>query len=1819
MLAVCGDPIGPRHTANLAFAPALSADGVIAMQNAGLTIDNVHIVIRRADESLLIDTTITFPAGSNEVRLNVPVEIEGTSETFSAQIELRSGQQILFSGFQSLEARPGAITTPTDVDVTFVGPGSNAASVDVTPPTSALSQGGTAQLTATAFDDLDQPIQGAFFNWSSSAPSVATVSTNGLVTAGNTAGTATITARIPDGVAGTHTTTVTINATSLVVISGGGQSGAVQSALATPFVVEARASGGTPIPGVQVTFAGLSAGSSVAPTTATTAADGRASTSMTLGTVAGQQNFQATAPGMSGVSVSATATLGAGRVLTKFSGDAQSAVVSTALPNPLVVQFTDQFTNPVSGATVTWARVSGNGAVSAATSTTNASGRAQITYTNGAVAGPESISATAGGSSVTFTATATPVAAPGITVSLAGGQTFVGVTFNVQVLITLNTPAPAGGVVVTLASSDETRLAFSPPGPITIPQGQTQGTSNVIGVAAGAATLTATATGYTQGTLLVPVSLRLINLPLSVNVPFGANGSVPIQLAEPAPAGGVIVNVVSSNPSVVSVVTPTVTLAQGATLANATVSGVLPGPVTLTANATGFIGGSSTVTSLANLNIIETNVALNATFGNTFTVRLQSSGNAIAAPAGGLQVNLVAADPTCVSVPATTTIIAGLTDVVVSATYGGSATLPCNTTVTASATNIVSDNVALNVAPMPTITLSNSPVGVGLQRAQSISLSSSSPTGATVQLVSSDPAAILLSTDVNTLGSASINVPLGPGVSSATYYVQSVGSTGSVTVTPSAANMNGVATTQTIVTAWLDISGTSGAMTTLDPDNAFTVRVGVGSVSGLSELQNVRAGAPPLSISLSVADGAVMQLVTTSGVAASATTAIQPVQSSSPGSVASGGVALRPAGVGTTTVTATSTGASSTNNATRSTTISAPGISVSNSTTGAGLQRAQSVSLGASNHGGVTVRITSTDPARLLIAPNASTVGSAFIDVNVLNGNSFLSFVTQGIEAATGSVVVDVTTPLFTPGSATIPLAQPFIDISGVSTSVNVLGPDNAFTARVGIGSPAGLSELQNVRAGGAGYTIDITSSVPGVVGLVTSSGVSANATVSIPALASSSPGSVATGGVATTPLTVGTSTISATGAGLTPTTNASRTMTVTAATMTLSTSTIGSGLQRGGSGSLSGGDHGGITVRVTSANPSVMLVSPDANTPGSAFVDIAVPNGNTFFSYVVQGVEGQTGNITLTASSPLFTDATSQVTVQQPAIDISGVPASATTLGNDNAFTVRVGIGTAGGLSELQNIRAGGTTVTATVTSSTVAGQVLNLIGAGSSATASIAPLNASTPGSVATGGVAFRPFSAGSTVISATIPGFLSTTNASRTVNVTSPTMSMSPTTVGGGLMRGSSGSLSDGNHGGITVRVTSSNPAIALLAPNTTTAATAFIDIPVPNGQTFYSYTVHGVEGALATVQITAVAPGFTDGTTTATVVAPMLDISGVSTTRNTASTTDAFTVRIGIGNPSGLSELQNLRFGASQITATVTTTNATVVPLVTLAGNVSSTTVTIAAGNSSSPGSVATGGVAVDGLIPGTATISATIPTYTATTNASRTVTVTQASMSVSAQTVGAGLQRAGSISLSGSDHGGITVRLTSADPSRVLVAPNATTAGSAFIDLVITNGNTFAGFVAQAIEGTTGDVLVTATTPTFTSGSELTSVVQPALDVSGLVTTLTAGGADDAFTIRVGVPNSNFTGLTELQNIRFGASPATVTVTSTNAAIATLVTTPLTAGTVTLSIAPQNSSTPGSVATGGVAIRPLTVGSLTVSATIAGYRILPTSSIAVVVQ
>ena len=318
------------------------------------------------------------------------------------------------------------------------------------------------------------------------------------------------------------------------------------------------------------------------------------------------------------------------------------------------------------------------------------------------------------------------------------------------------------------------------------------------------------------------------------------------------------------------------------------------------------------------------------------------------------------------------------------------------------------------------------------------------------------------------------------------------------------------------------------------------------------------------------------------------------------------------------------------------------------------------------------------------------------------------------------------------------------------------------------------IAAEQVIRVGGVALTATVVNSNATVAQLVTSAVTGQSVTAVIGVGQTRTPNGVASGGLAFDPLASGTTVVSATIPGVTLTAGASAGVTVSAPGLTVYGVAVGAGLPTSSSGYLGASNYGTTTVRVTGSNPAVAVVAPDATTPGTAFIDIPLTAPSTGFGFYVQGVEGQTGAVTLTVTAAGFTDASASVTVRGLGMDVLSVPAATTSLSPNDAFQVRIGMLDATGtaIAAEQVIRVGGVALTATVVNSnaTVAQLVTSAV-TGQSVTAVIGVGQTRTPNGVASGGLAFDPLSSGTTVVSATIPGVTLTAGASAGVTVSAP----------------------------------------------------------------------------------------------------------------------------------------------------------------------------------------------------------------------------------------------------------------------------------------------------------------------------------------------------------------------------------------------------------------------------------------------------------------
>ena len=396
----------------------------------------------------------------------------------------------------------------------------------------------------------------------------------------------------------------------------------------------------------------------------------------------------------------------------------------------------------------------------------------------------------------------------------------VGVGTQASLRVLLPFEAPPGGVTVSLTSSDSAVATVSPV-TVTVAAGGNEGQVTVNGLSVGTTTLTAVAPGYADGTLDIAVTNNILSVPASLTVPLGGTTSLPVIVSSPAPPGGLLVSLVSSNPAAVELLTGTITIPAGAVGANATISGSAPGTATVVASSPNFASASAQTTTQGNLNITVSSIQIRPAFPGTVTVELQSAGSPVAAPAPGVPVSFAAGVPGCAAIAAVT-IPTGLTSATAAVTYGGSATLPCTTTVNATAPDLTSDSISVTVNPNPGITLLNLPglVGGGLMTSGfTARLAESNHGGVTVRITSSNPDVLLVSPNTTTAGTPFVDIPVANGSIDASFVIQGVeGAQGTVTLTATAPGFTQAQGTATVRGVGLQLAGLSTAPTTLSAE-----------------------------------------------------------------------------------------------------------------------------------------------------------------------------------------------------------------------------------------------------------------------------------------------------------------------------------------------------------------------------------------------------------------------------------------------------------------------------------------------------------------------------------------------------------------------------------------------------------------------------------------------------------------------------------------------------------------------------------------------------------------------------------------------------------------------------------------------------------------------------------------------------------------------------------------------------------------------------------------------------------------------------------------
>ncbi len=694
---------------------------------------------------------------------------------------------------------------------------------------------------------------------------------------------------------------------------------------------------------------------------------------------------------------------------------------------------------------------------------------------------PANVVVPAGASSANFTITTLSVAAnatPTITAAFGGQSptaalTVTPSTVNDRVTLFvpsvipagtstgtafLNGPAPAGGASVSLSSS-VTSTATVSPSSITIPAGASSGTFTVTGqsvTSTKSATITATYSGSAKtSTITVTPAARPASITYApANSIGGTTAVATLLLNAAAPAGGLVVSIVSTNSSVATAPT-SVTVPAGSTSTTFNVTTAAVANTTgVTINASS--GGTTASGSLTVATPTPSSVSLNPTsvaYPVTSTATLTISG---VAPTGGAVVNLASSATTVATVPASVTVAAGQTTTTFTVSSQNVASSGTSTITATRAGTSTTASITVNPAPPALSSISLNPAAVtgGSASTATASLTAAAPSGgAAVTLSSSNAAAATVP--------ASVTIP--QGQTSATFSVSS----------------SAVATQQTST-----ITGTYGVA------KAATLTVNPPQLSSLSlNPTTVTGGAT------SAGSAVLTGPAPTGGIAVA-------LSSSNTGAVTAPASVTVAAGQTTATFTATSLGVSTQQSATITGTLGVPrtavltvdpaqlaSLSLNPTTVTAGQTSTGTASLnGAAGPGGTTITLASsntsaaTTPASVIVPQGQSSIDFTVTSLSVPSDDSSEITATLGgtsqsatltVLRAQGSVtgtIVDAQTGFGLPGVSVFLTSDPGqstgTDYAGSYLLTNVVAGNHTVTASRG-GYENAVSSTLVVTAGG--------------------------------------------------------------------------------------------------------------------------------------------------------------------------------------------------------------------------------------------------------------------------------------------------------------------------------------------------------------------------------------------------------------------------------------------------------------------------------------------------------------------------------------------------------------------------------------------------------------------------------------------------------------------------------------------------------------------------------------------------------------------------------
>ena len=461
--------VAPIPVASVAVAPSAGSIAVGATTQAtatardasGIVLTGRPVAWSSSDPAVAtVDGSTGIVTGVAAGTVQISATSEGKTGSSTLQVTAPAGNP----------GNPGSPPPPPPPP-----PPSPVATVAVSLTSSNIVVGGSAQGTATTKDASGNVLTGRTVTWTSSDPSIAAVSSSGLVS-GVAAGTATITAT-SEGKTGTASitvapvpvATVSVSLTaSSILISANAQATAITRD-ATGAVLTGRA------------IAWSSSNTSVATVS---------STGLVTGIAAGSATIRATSEGQTGGATITITVPPPTPVATVTVALSASSIVNGATTQATATT-TDASGNVLTGRAIAWSTSN------AAVATVSASG-----LVTGVGAGAATITATSEGKSGGATVTVTLVPVATVSVSLGASSVVIGLTIQATATARDASGTVLTGRAVTWSSSNTSVATVTSAGVVT-------------GVTAGTATITATSEGKTgSATVTVtappPVATQLV-------------------------------------------------------------------------------------------------------------------------------------------------------------------------------------------------------------------------------------------------------------------------------------------------------------------------------------------------------------------------------------------------------------------------------------------------------------------------------------------------------------------------------------------------------------------------------------------------------------------------------------------------------------------------------------------------------------------------------------------------------------------------------------------------------------------------------------------------------------------------------------------------------------------------------------------------------------------------------------------------------------------------------------------------------------------------------------------------------------------------------------------------------------------------------------------------------------------------------------------------------------------------------------------------------------------------------------------------------------